>query len=73
MRLLAQILEDAGYHDTAQKLADAISLQAIEAPLTIVDHEAILTSFGVHCSTGLVSSAENTWRTYMRRRRSGSK
>ena len=53
VRLLAQILEDAGYDDTAQKLADAIRLQALEAPLSVVDHEAILTSLGIYCPTEL--------------------
>ncbi len=42
VRLLAQIVEDAGFDDTAQALADGIKVQAMHAPLTIADHEAIL-------------------------------
>src|SRR5215467_7278833 len=44
VRLLAQIVDDAGFHDTAQTLAEAIELQAHEAPLTLEDHEEILTA-----------------------------
>jgi hypothetical protein len=53
VRLLATILQDAGHDDTARKLADAIELRVFEVPLTLADHEAILTSLGAHCPTGL--------------------
>jgi hypothetical protein len=62
VRLLAQILEDAGYDDTAQKLADAIRLQALEAPLSVVDYEAILTSLGIYCRLDSRGSAASSSR-----------
>lgn len=68
VRLLAQILKDAGYDDTAQK--DAIRLQALEAPLSVVDHEAILTSLGIYCPTGLARLRRELLED-MRRRRAG--
>jgi hypothetical protein len=71
VRLLAQILEDAGYDDTAQKLADAIRLQALEAPLSVVDHEAILTSLDIYCPTGLARLRRELLEDDMRRRRAG--
>jgi hypothetical protein len=69
VRLLAQILEDAGHGDTAQKLADAIELQVFEAPLTLADHEAILTSLGTHCPTGLAKLRRELLEDDRRRRR----
>ena len=49
-RLLTEILEGEGYHDTAAKISDAIERQTtIEAPLTIDDHEAILAALGADC------------------------
>jgi hypothetical protein len=51
--MLAQIVDDAGFHDTAQTIAEAIRLQAHEVPLTVEDHEAILTALGSNCPGGL--------------------
>jgi hypothetical protein len=49
-RLLAQILYEAGYADTAGKISQAIELQVTtEAPLTLEDHEAILVALGDRC------------------------
>ncbi len=53
-RLLAELLHGAGSNDTASKVATAIELQVTtEAPLTVADHEAILSVLGGHCPTGL--------------------
>ncbi len=49
-RLLAQILEEAGFLETAGKIAQAIELRVTtEAPLTIEDHDAILAALGDRC------------------------
>ena len=49
-RLLAQILEEAGFAETAGRVAQAIELQVTtEAPLTLADHEAILAALGDRC------------------------
>jgi hypothetical protein len=49
-RLLAQILDEAGFVATAGKITQAIELRvATEAPLTIADHEAILAALGDRC------------------------
>ena len=49
-RLLVQILEEAGFVDTAGKISQAIELHvATEAPLTLADHEAILVALGDRC------------------------
>jgi hypothetical protein len=49
-RLLAEILESAGFDSTAEKIAQAIELQVTtEAPLTTADHEAILVALGSRC------------------------
>lgn len=53
-RLLSEVLEGQGFHDTAFKIADAIERQiTTEAPLTIADHEAILEALGRHCPSTL--------------------
>ena len=49
-RLLAQILDEAGFAETAGKISQAIQLQVTtEAPLTLEDHEAILLALGGRC------------------------
>jgi len=49
-RLLAEILDEAGFVDTAGKISEAIELQVTtEAPLTLADHEAILVALGDRC------------------------
>jgi len=70
-RLLAEIVEQAGYVDTANVLTDAIRLQAIEAPLTIEDHEAILEALGDNCPSGLARLRRQLLDDQMRRRRAG--
>lgn len=53
-RLLVQIVEDAGFDDTAAKIAQAIELNVTtEAPLTTDDHEAILVALGGNCPASL--------------------
>ena len=53
VRLLVQIVDDAGFHGTAQTLADAIELKAVEPALTVEDHDAMLAALGNHCPSGL--------------------
>jgi hypothetical protein len=69
VRLLAQIVGDAGYADTASTLNTAIGLQAVEAPLTIDDHEAILTALGTFCPSGLANLRRELLEDHMQRRR----
>ena len=69
VRLLVEIVEDAGFHETAQVLADAIRLQAVEAPLTIGDHEAILTALGGNCPSGLAKLRRALLEEHQARRR----
>jgi hypothetical protein len=53
-RLLVGILRDAGVHDTAARIEQAIELEvATEAPLTVEDHETILVVLGDNCPSGL--------------------
>jgi hypothetical protein len=53
-RLLQGIVERAGFHGTAARLAQAIEQRVTtEAPLTIEDHEAILIALEPHCPAGL--------------------
>jgi hypothetical protein len=53
-RLLSEILEGEGFPDTAARIAHAIELQvSAEAPLTMADHEAILTALGRNCPATL--------------------
>ena len=49
-RLLVQILDEAGFQDTAARISQAIELRVTtEAPLTLADHEAILSALGDRC------------------------
>jgi hypothetical protein len=53
-RLLAGLVRDAGFEDTAARLEQAIELRvATEAPLTWADHEAMLVALGDDCPTSL--------------------
>lgn len=53
-RLLQDIVERAGFHETAARLAQAIEQRVTtEAPLTIEDHEAILLALEPSCPAGL--------------------
>jgi hypothetical protein len=53
-RLLAGIVRDAGFHDTAETIEQAIELRiATEAPLTSADHDAILVALGTTCPPSL--------------------
>jgi hypothetical protein len=53
-RLLVDVLEGAGYAETASKIADAITRQiTVEAPLTRADYEAILEALNRNCPSTL--------------------
>ena len=53
-RLLTDIVRDAGFDDTAARIAHAIELRVTtEAPLTWADHEAILVALGDNCPASL--------------------
>jgi len=53
-RLLAEILDGAGFRDTAFKVTDAIERgTTTEVALTLTDHEAILVALGGQCPTTL--------------------
>ncbi len=72
VRLLAQIVEDAGFDDTARALADGIKVQAMHAPLTIADHEAILAALEGNCPSGLAKlRRELLEQQVLRQRREG--
>jgi hypothetical protein len=69
--VLAEIVADAGFGDTASRLSEAMRLKAYEAPLTIEDHEAILTALGVYCPSGLESLRRELVDQQLKRRRLG--
>jgi len=71
VRLLAQMLEDAGYEATATKLTDGIRLQAFEPALTLEDHDAILAALGDSCPTGLARLRRELLDEQLLRRRLG--
>ncbi len=53
-RVLVEILQGAGSDDTSSKIANAIELQVTtEAPLTIADHDAIVSALGGYCPASL--------------------
>ena len=53
-RLLAEILEQSGFPETAARIAKAIELKVtVEAPLTAADYEAILEALGRDCPATL--------------------
>jgi hypothetical protein len=53
-RLLVDLLAREGFDDTAAKLAQAVDLKVTtEAPLTVGDHEAVLSALRRDCPTGL--------------------
>jgi uncharacterized protein with von Willebrand factor type A (vWA) domain len=71
VRLLAQILDDAGYEETARTLTEAIALAVVEPALTLADHEAILTALGDDCPTSLAKLRRELLDGQARRRRAG--
>jgi hypothetical protein len=71
VRLLEEILREKGYVETAAKLADGIRVQALEAPLTLDDHEAILRALGDHCPSGLARLRRELLDDEMQRRLAG--
>ena len=70
-RLLARVVADAGYGDTATKLTDAIEVQAIEPALTIADYDAIVASLEINCPPGLAKLRRELVSEQMRWRLSG--
>ena len=55
-RLLAEILEQSGFPETAARIAKAIERKVtVEAPLTAADYDAILEALGTNCPTTLSS------------------
>jgi hypothetical protein len=71
VRLLAKILEDAGYGDTAATLTEAIRLEVMEPPLTLDDYQAMLRALGDHCPTGLAKLRRQLRDFDMKRRLAG--
>jgi hypothetical protein len=72
VRLMAQILDDAGYPETAATLTEAIRLQALEPALTLEDYQAMLVALGDHCPTGLARLRRELLEDDMRRRLAGA-
>jgi hypothetical protein len=66
--LLADLVESAGFSDTALALRGAIGGQVtVEAPLTVADREAILAALGESCPPPLTRlrralADERDWR-----------
>ena len=52
-RLLSEILRAERFPSTAEKVAGAIKRRAIDAPLTLDDHEAILEALSRRCPSTL--------------------
>ena len=71
VRLLAQMLDDAGYPATASTLRQGIELQAIEPALTLEDYEAMLLALGDNCPTSLARLRRELLEDDRRRRLSG--
>jgi hypothetical protein len=67
--LLVQILEDAGFPDTATTLANAMKMQALEPALTVEDHDAMLAALGTYCPSGLARLRRELLDDDLRRRR----
>jgi hypothetical protein len=72
VRLLVQILDDAGYPATAVTLRQAIELQALEPALTIEDVEAMLVALGDNCPTSLARLRRKLLEIERRRRLAGA-
>jgi hypothetical protein len=71
VRLLAQMLDDAGYPATAATLRQGIELQAIEPALTLEDYEAMLIALGDNCPTSLARLRRELLEDDRRRRLAG--
>jgi hypothetical protein len=72
VRLLTQILDDAGYPDTAATLRQGIELQVLEPALTLEDHQAMLLALDDHCPTSLARLRRELLEDDMRRRLAGA-
>ena len=69
-RLLSEILESAGYPETAGKITDATERKiTLEAPLTLADHEAIIQALGHSCPATLYRLRTELLEQQRRRRR----
>ena len=71
VRLLAEMLEDGGYGETAMKLNEAIRLQVVEPLLTLADYDAILIALGDNCPTALARLRRELLEYDRRRRLAG--
>jgi hypothetical protein len=71
VRLLTQILDDAGYPQTAATLRQGIALQVLEPALTLDDHQAMLLALGDHCPTSLARLRRELLEDDMQRRLAG--
>lgn len=72
VRLLAGILDDAGYPATAATLRQGIELQVLEPALTLEDHQAMLLALGDHCPTSLARLRRELLEDERRRRLAGA-
>ena len=72
VRLLAEILDDAGYPATAATLRQGIELQVLEPALTLEDHQAMLLALGNHCPTSLARLRRELLEDERRRRLAGA-
>jgi hypothetical protein len=72
VRLLVQMLDDAGYPATAVTLRQAIELQALEPALTLEDCEAMLLALGDTCPTSLARLRRELLEIERRRRLAGA-
>ena len=72
VRLLSEILDDAGYPATAATLRQGIELQVLEPALTLEDHQAMLLALGNHCPTSLARLRRELLEDERRRRLAGA-
>lgn len=72
VRLLADILDGAGYPVTATTLREGIALQVVEPALTLEDHRAMLHALGDHCPTSLARLRRELLEDDMRRKLAGA-
>jgi hypothetical protein len=72
VRLLAEMLDDAGYRETATTLRQGIEMQVVEPALTLEDHRAMLLALGDHCPTSLARLRRELLEDERRRRLAGA-
>ena len=72
VRLLAEMLDDAGYPATATLLRQGIELQALEPAFTLEDYQAMLLALGDQCPTSLARLRRELLEIDMRRKLAGA-